>query len=281
MVEGRRSTRAAGMPAGEQDRRRFARALVGIAVLGVGATRPLRAGGGAPVLAHSVVAGYPHDTQAFTQGLLFHAGELFESTGLRGRSTLRRVELQTGRVLAQRRLPDGMFGEGLARVGEDLLQITWQAGVAFRWRLADFEPTGKHHYRGEGWGIASDGERLWMSDGSDTLVMRDPRSFAVLGRLQVHDEGRPVPFLNELEFADGALYANVWQSSRIARIDISSGQVSGWIDLAGLPGPMHASAAVDVLNGIAWDADGRRLFVTGKLWPRLFSLEVDGLNRSA
>ncbi len=258
-------------------RRACLRSLAALMLLGAGAARPARAGSGAALLAHRVVSAYPHDANAFTQGLLFHAGTLFESTGLRGRSRLRRVELESGRVLAERRLPDWAFGEGLALFGDELVQLTWQSGIALRWRLADFAPLGEHRYRGEGWGLASDGERLWMSDGSDTLTLRDPRSFEIVRRLRVHDAGHPVRRLNELEFIDGALYANVWQSSRIARIEPASGEVSGWIDLSALPGPMYASARIDVLNGIAWDAAGRRLFVTGKLWPRLFGLALEGL----
>lgn len=232
----------------------------------------------APVLAHRVSAAHAHDPQAFTQGLLFHDGMLYESTGLRGRSSLRRVDPPSGRVLDLRRLPDWAFGEGLALAGEELLQLTWTAGIAFRWRLDDLAPLGRHRYDGEGWGLAFDGERLLMSDGSDTLVWRDARSFAELGRLRVHEGGVPLRSINELEFAGGALWANVWRSPRIARIDPASGEVTGWLDLSALPGPMYAGPGIDVLNGIAWDAGARRLYVTGKLWPRMFELQVEGLN---
>ncbi len=260
------------------DRRVVARGLAGLALALAAPVRVACAAPGAPVLAHRVTSAHPHDPQAFTQGLLYHDGRLYESTGLRGRSSLRVVELASGRVLEQRRLPEWAFGEGLARFGDELLQLTWRAGVAFRWRLSDLAPLGQHRYRGEGWGLAGDGERLWMSDGSDMLVTRDPHSFEVTGRLRVHDEGRPVHRLNELEFAGGALYANVWQSASIARIDTVSGAVSGWLDLSALPGPMFTTPDMDVLNGIAWDAVGRRFFVTGKRWSRLFGLAVEGLN---
>ena len=236
-----------------------------------------RAAAGAPVLPHRVVAAHPHDPEAFTQGLLLHEGLLYESTGRRGQSSLRRVEPASGRVLARVDLPDWAFGEGLARVGGELVQLTWQAGVAFRWRLAELVESGRHRYRGEGWGLAFDGARLAMSDGSEWITWRDPVSFEATGRLRVTDGDRPVALLNELEFAGGWLWANVWQSPRIARIDTATGRVTGWVDLAALPGPMFSRPGMDVLNGIAWDAGRGRLLVTGKLWPRLFELEVEGL----
>jgi len=230
----------------------------------------------APTLAWRVVAVHPHDPGAFTQGLLLHRGLLYESTGLRGRSVVRAVDPASGRVLRERRLSREHFGEGLARVGDRLYQLTWQSGEGFVYALPDLARVGGFRYHGEGWGLASDGERLFMSDGTDQLRVIDPRDFSERSRLAVHDAGTPVSALNELEFAAGALLANVWGSDRIARIDPVSGRVTGWLDLTGLLGPL-AGPHVDVLNGIAWDPAARRLWVTGKLWPRIFLLEVDGL----
>ena len=275
---GRRSLPAAGSALSDRglpDRRRFLRAVTGLAGAWVTGAAAASA---APVLLHRVSGAHPHDPAAFTQGLLYHDGALYESTGLRGQSSLRRVDPASGEVLARRTLPDWAFGEGLALVGEELVQLTWRAGVAFRWRRSDLAPVGQHRYEGEGWGLASDGMRLLMSDGSARLTWRDALTFETLDTLEVRDGARPVTRLNELEFAAGALYANVWQERRIARIDPGDGRVTGWIDLSALPGPMFASRSIDVLNGIAWDAPGGRLLVTGKLWPRLFEVQVEGLN---
>lgn len=229
------------------------------------------------MLAWKVVHSYPHDPGAFTQGLLYAGGALYESTGLVGRSSVRRVALRSGRVLARRELPSPYFGEGLALRGGTLVQLTWKARVAFLYARATLAPEGTLHYATQGWGLTSDGRRFIMSDGSDTLYFRDARDFAVTARVHVHDGNRPVWRLNELEWIDGAVYANVWQSARIARIDPASGRVTGWIDLWPLLGPGYGDTRKGVLNGIAWDAAGRRLFVTGKLWPRLFQIEVEGL----
>jgi glutaminyl-peptide cyclotransferase len=230
----------------------------------------------APRLEWRVVAAHPHDRQAFTQGLLMHDGVLYESTGLRGRSTLRAVDPGSGRVLREHRLAPDLFGEGLARVGDHLYQLTWQAGRGFVYALPDLRLLGDFTYPGEGWGLAADGDVLYMSDGSDRLRVIEARSFAERRRIAVRDDGAPVARLNELELIDGVLLANVWRTDRIARIDPGSGRVTGWLDLSGLLGPL-AGPGVDVLNGIAWDPRARRLWVTGKLWPRVFVLEVHGL----
>lgn len=223
-------------------------------------------------IAYRLVAEYPHDTKAFTQGLLFHNGLLYESTGIQGQSSLREVDLETGRVRRQRRLPDTYFAEGLALVGEHLIQLTWTSGRAFVYRLDDFSSVRRHDYSGEGWGLAFDGKRLVMSDGSATLRFRDPVSFDVVGTVNVHDGGQPVTRLNELEFVDGAIFANIWGSNRIARIDPRSGAVTGWLDVGGLTQRERAKARVDVVNGIAWD--GRRLLITGKYWSTVYALEL-------
>ena len=228
--------------------------------------------GEAPPIAYRIAAEYPHDTAAFTQGLVFAGGALYESTGLRGRSSLRKVEPATGRIVRKRRLPERLFGEGLALVGDLLYQLTWTSGRAFVVRLGDFSSVREHRYAGEGWGLAYDGTHLVMSDGSATLRFRDPATFRVEREVEVRDGARLVAFLNELEVAGGAVYANVWQHDRVARIDPASGAVTGWIDLSPLAARERGAGEVDVANGIAWD--GRRLLVTGKLWRTVYGLEL-------
>lgn len=229
-----------------------------------------------PVRSLRVVGAHPHDREAFTQGLLFHDGTLYESLGSlgrEGRSAVREVEIVSGRVLREARLPGREFGEGLALVDDRLVQLTWRDGVARVWRRADFVPAGEHRYEGEGWGLAYDGRRLIQSDGSATLTFRSPIDFAVIGTLQVTRDGRPEPFLNELELADGALYANIWGSDEIVRIDLASGEVSAVWSAAGL---LEAGERerTDVLNGIAWNPATSRFYITGKLWPLLFEVEL-------
>ena len=232
--------------------------VVGTAILASGSDR--------------VVAKFPHDTEAFTQGLFFRDGYFYEGTGLKGRSTLRRVELETGRVLASRALGSEFFGEGIALFGGDLVQLTWQSKVAFVYDFGTFEPKGRFSYETEGWGLASDGAQWIMSDGTSSLYFRDASSFAVTRRLPVTDaDGRPVSLLNELEYVEGMVYANVWKSDQIFVIDPTSGQVREVLDLAGLLSPAEESAA-DVLNGIAYDPESGRVFVTGKLWPYVFEI---------
>lgn len=225
---------------------------------------------------YRVVNAYPHDSRAYTQGLIYRDGVLYESTGLNGRSTLRKVRLETGEVLQEHRLEAKYFGEGLTDWNGRLIQLTWQTNVGFVYDLATFKPVGQFTYPGEGWGITHDGTRLIMSDGHPNGQLRflDPASFTERGRLTVRDQGRPVSNLNELEFVNGEIFANIYQTDRIARIDPASGRVTGWIDLAGLLAPADR-AGVDVLNGIAYDAAGDRLFVTGKLWPRLFEIRLE------
>lgn len=220
------------------------------------------------------VAEYPHDPAAFTQGLLWHDGRLYESTGQPGHSTLREVELASGRVLRSAALPDDEFGEGLALVGERLLQLTWQNGVVHVWNRASFESSGRFALRGEGWGLAYDGEHLISSDGSSILRFRDPATFETVREQRVLRDGRPQFYLNELEFAAGALWANVWLSDEIVRIDPVRGEVTGVVDLSGLLTPSEAVRA-DVLNGIAWNGEERLYYVTGKYWPKLFALAID------
>ena len=229
----------------------------------------------APVYGYQIVRSYPHDPQAFTQGLAYHDGHLYEGTGLAGQSSIRKVKLESGEVVQIQRLDPQYFGEGIAIWQNALVQLTWQSEIGFVYDRATFQRTRTFTYRGEGWGLTQDGKRLIMSDGQPDGMLRfiDPASMKETGRLAVRDEGRPVAGLNELEVVKGEIYANVWQTHRIARISPSTGRVTGWIDLSGLLSAREA-AGVDVLNGIAYDAAADRLFVTGKLWPKLFEIRV-------
>ncbi len=219
-----------------------------------------------------VLATHPHDPQAFTQGLLWYKGKLYESTGLYGRSTLREVDPATGKVERETKLPRRLFGEGLARVDDRLIQLTWQRGRAFLWRLSTFEQLDTFRYHGEGWGLCFDGKRLVMSDGSPRLTFRDPRTFARLGQVGVTLGGKPLASLNELECVDGKVYANVWQTQIIVRIDPATGVADEEIDASGLLSPAEQKNA-DVLNGIAYDPVSRHFWITGKLWPKIFEVE--------
>ena len=227
----------------------------------------------APVAGYRVVQSYPHDPQAYTQGLIYSDGALFEGTGLNGQSTIRKVRLETGEVLQVHKLEPQYFGEGIALWNGSLIQLTWQSEIGFVYDRKTFRPTRTFTYTGEGWGLTHDGARLIMSDGTAQLRFLSPKTFKETGRLTVRDAGMPVAQLNELEYIRGEIYANIWQTDRIARISPATGQVTGWIDLSGLLSPAEAAAA-EVLNGIAYDAAGDRLFVTGKLWPRLFHITV-------
>lgn len=219
-----------------------------------------------------VLAEWPHDPAAFTQGLVFADGGLWESVGRYGRSELRRVELESGRVLRGVKTADGVFAEGLALVPGRLVQLSWREQRAMFYDPASLERSGEAAYEGEGWGLAYDGSKLWMSDGSASLQVRDPRSFALERRLGVTKAGQPQGFLNELEWAEGALWANVWQSDAIVRIDPASGRVSAEVDASGLLSAAER-ARTDVLNGIAWNPERRVFYITGKLWPKLFEVE--------
>jgi glutamine cyclotransferase len=222
---------------------------------------------------YRVIHAYPHDPQAFTQGLVYADGSLYESTGLLGRSELRQVDLATGAVLKRRRLPDAVFGEGLSGWNDRLIQLTWRSHIGFVYERASFRLLKSFRYPTEGWGMTHDDRNLIMSDGSSTLRLLDPQSFEPVGELPVRDGSRPVSKLNELEYVRGEIYANVWLTALIARISPRTGQVTGWVDLGGLLSAEDSRGA-DVLNGIAYDPEGDRLFVTGKLWPKLFEIEL-------
>jgi glutaminyl-peptide cyclotransferase len=221
-----------------------------------------------------VVATFPHDPEAFTQGLVFHDGALVESTGLERHSTLRRVELQTGRVLQKVDVPPYFFAEGLTLFGGKLYQLTWKGEKGFVYDPETFQKSGEFAYTGEGWGLTHDADSLILSDGSDQLRFIDPKDFKVKRTISVSDRGRPIEELNELEYVKGEIYANVWHQDRVARIDPQTGRVLGWIDLSGLLRAGETTDPEAVLNGIAYDERGDRLFVTGKLWPKLFEVRL-------
>ncbi len=218
-----------------------------------------------------VLSTRPHDAGAYTQGLLIHNGALFESTGIYGASSLREIDPQTGAVKRKADVPQQYFAEGLTLVGDRLIQLTWQQQKAFVYKLADFTKVEELRYDGEGWGLCSDGTRLVMSDGSSRLTFRDPKTFAVLGSVNVTLAGRAIDRLNELECVGGVVYANVWQTDEILRIDPGSGKVTAVIDASGLLSPAESQQA-EVLNGIAWDPAKKTFLITGKLWPKMFEV---------
>ncbi|MCW6531553.1 glutaminyl-peptide cyclotransferase [Sphingomonas sp. MMSM20] len=229
------------------------------------------------VITPVVVARYPHDPQAFTEGLLWHRGHLYESVGLEGQSDVRRVDLASGRVLARATIPAGMFGEGLAVWKNALISLTWHGGVAYRWNAATLARIGTARYRGEGWGLTTLGDALVRSDGSATLTVHDPATMAVRRRIAVTINGKPIDQLNELEAVDGAILANVWRTPYLVRIDPASGRVTAVVDLRAIVAEVGLSNDIEaVANGIAWDAQGRRLFITGKRWPTLFEIRLPG-----
>lgn len=221
-----------------------------------------------------VISTRPHDPSAYTQGLVWYDGLLYESAGQYSVSSLRQVDPATGEVRRQISVPAQYFAEGLARVGDHLVQLTWQEGTAFVYRLSDFEKIGEHRYQGEGWGLCYDGAKLIQSDGSDRLTFRDPESFAPVGELRVRKAGAPVDRLNELECVDGAVYANVYQTEDIVRIDPKTGEVTAVIDASGLLSAADYQAGAEVLNGIAYDPNQKRFLITGKYWPSLFEVEL-------
>jgi glutaminyl-peptide cyclotransferase len=221
----------------------------------------------------NVVAAYPHDPNAFTQGLVVEKGQLYEGTGQNGASSIRRVDLQTGRVQKLHAIGDQYFGEGITIFDGKLYQLTWKSGVAFVYDADTFNVQQTLQYPTEGWGLTHDGRQLILSDGSATLRFLDPATFKTVREVTVRDGDMAVDRLNELEYIDGEIWSNVWYEDRIARISPADGTVQGWIDLAPLY-PRSARGSDAVLNGIAYDRDAKRLFVTGKNWPQLYEIEV-------
>jgi len=234
-------------------------------------------GGTAATYGYHVVNAYPHDSRAFTQGLIYRDGYLFESTGQYGQSSLRKVRLETGEVVQQRQVETKFFAEGLTDWGNRLVQLTWQSNLGFVYDLSTFAPVATFSYTGEGWGLTRDKTHLIMSDGQPSGQLRfiDPVSFREVRRVTVRDAGSPVSRLNELEFVRGEIFANVWMTDRICRIDPATGRVTGWIDLTTLLPATLRPGSDAVLNGIAYDAGRDRLFVTGKNWPRLFEITLE------
>ncbi len=224
---------------------------------------------------YEVVQVYPHDPKAFTQGLIYVDGHLYESTGLNGRSSVRMVDLATGRVLQKYDLPAEYFGEGLTEWGSNLIQLTWQAHKGFVYDRFSLSLQRTFSYKGEGWGLTHDATQLIMSDGTSYLRFLDPKTFRETGRVRVTDEaGHGVESLNELEYIHGEIYANIWETDRVARISPRTGKVLGWIDLSGILDKRETNDPGAVLNGIAYDASAGRMFVTGKLWPKLFEIKL-------
>src|SRR5579862_6549745 len=228
----------------------------------------------APRTTYQIIHTYPHDPNAFTQGLIFVDGHLYESTGLNGRSSLRMVDLTTGQVLQEHDLPSEYFGEGLTDWGSTLIQLTWTAHKGFVYDRFSFSQLRTFDYQREGWGLTHDGTQLIMSDGTAYLRFMDPKSFRVTHRVHVVDEGgRAIDNLNELEYIHGEIFANIWHSDKIARISPQTGKILGWIDLSAIIDQRELQGD-GVLNGIAYDSGGDRLFVTGKLWPKLFEIKI-------
>lgn len=229
----------------------------------------------APVREFEVVARYPHDITAFTEGLLVYDGSLYEGTGLNGRSQLRLVDLDTGKVLRAQDLPAAEFGEGITILDGRIFQLTWQSKIAHVYDLATFDQTGSFSFEGEGWGLTTDGASLIMSNGSDQIVYRDPKTFAVTRAISVRDGDNPIFELNELEYIDGVLWANVWKTSLIARIDPETGNIIDWLDMSALDTEVRTSNPhVDVLNGIALNPESGNVLITGKFWPTLFEIRL-------
>jgi glutamine cyclotransferase len=252
--------------------------LLGVSV-SVGSTALSNAGAsnkeeGVPVYSYRVVRTFPHDRNAFTQGLVFEKGILYEGTGLHGSSEVRKLELESGRILMKNVLPPRYFGEGITVYKDRLIQLTWRSHTGIVYDKESFKRLKIFHYPTEGWGLTHDGLTLIMSNGTSKLYFLDMETFEITGSVFVRENGVPITELNELEYVKGEIYANVWRTDRIVRIAPGTGQVTGWIDLSGLLTEKDLESPVDVLNGIAHDRENDRLFVTGKWWPKLFEIEL-------
>jgi glutamine cyclotransferase len=260
--------------------RRAATAWLAVLVSWIALARLVAADGGTaaadeiPTLSYALVKAWPHDREAFTEGLVFMDGMLIESTGLNGRSTLRKVDLETGQVRQEVRLPDQYFGEGIAVLGGKIFQLTWQSHRGFVYDLKTLNLLGDFPFTGEGWGLTTDGRSLIMSDGTNRIRFLDPATFQVSRTIDVFAHGQPVEKLNELEFVKGEIYANVWQTEFVLRIDPVTGRIVDTVDFVGILPQADRSKDTDVMNGIAYDPQEDRLFVTGKNWPKLFEVRI-------
>lgn len=228
-----------------------------------------------PNFGFRVVHTYPHDPDAFTEGLFYLDGFLYESTGEVGRSTIRKVRIEDGAVVQSHAILPGLFGEGIINWHDEIISLTWKDGIGFRWNLADFSQIAEFHYAGEGWALTQDGVSLIKSDGTSVLHFLDPVTLAETKRLDVTAEGRPLGNINELEWVKGEILANIWLTNRIARIDPKTGRVKGWIDVGLLPDALHRTSQEQTPNGIAYDAQHDRLFITGKDWSHLYEIKLD------
>jgi len=228
----------------------------------------------APISNINIVNIFPHDPESFTEGLVYHKGYLYESTGLNGQSFLKKTEIKSGKIIKEVKLSEKYFAEGMAILDNKIYQLTWQNQTGFIYDLQSFKETGKFSYSGEGWGLTTNGEKLFMSNGSPMISCIDPVSFAVIRKIKVHDGKIPVNNLNELEFIRGEIWANIFMEDVIARISPQTGKVLGWIDLGRLRPMFPDPGNRDVLNGIAYDPEGDRIFVTGKYWTKLFEIKV-------
>jgi glutamine cyclotransferase len=227
-----------------------------------------------PEYTFKLIQVFPHDPAAFTQGLAYRDGFLYEGTGIKGKSSLRKVRLETGEIVQRMDIAPEFFGEGITLLDHEVIQLTWQSQTGFVYNLSDFKLLRRFQYSGEGWGLTTDGHEVFMSDGTAQIRVLDPGTLTEKRRFKVRDGNTPIDQLNELEFVEGEIFANVWQTDRIARISPQSGKVVGWIDLSGLLSSVFRRESGAVLNGIAYDADRKRLFVTGKLWPSIFEIQL-------
>lgn len=248
--------------------------LASAALLATAAPSAVRADEQPPICGYAVVHTYPHSTAAFTEGLLYRDGLLYESTGQSGASKIIVRTLDDPKPLREANVPAPRFGEGLVDWGDQLISLTWTSGTGYRWDRKTLRPLGTFTYKGEGWGMTRHGGTIYQSDGSSTLILRDPATMKVTGTLAVTAAGVAVPMLNELEWINGEIWANVWLTDNIARIDPATGKVKAWIDLAGLRRLARGDTEDSVLNGIAWDAKRQRVFVTGKNWNSLFEIRL-------
>jgi len=226
-------------------------------------------------LSYRIIDDFPHDSWAFTEGLVIHNNSLYETTGLIGHSSIRRVDLETGRIERIRHLDDEYFGEGLAIIDNRMIWVTWKSNIAFVYDIDTFEIIDQFRYQHEGWGLAFDGSALYLSDGTDAIHILDPDDYSEIGLIHVSDNGAPMEMINELEFIEGSLYANIWLTTLIARINPGNGEVTGWLDLAPLLDHFAGvSQPIDVLNGIAYNQETNQIYVTGKYWPKIFEIQI-------